>query len=222
MYFAGTKRSTPHPLPVGGPVTISTVEGSANATGSAKAATYMGTFTFTDELSEEKEATTCPFSSLLNAGRKALGTEGVKAFAQLSWKQQIATLRAMQDQLPVAEQAAQLWSSLLSETERQIFLTYMSEERALNSVMQINYTLTPTGSTRQEELPFSRQTCTWFVCMFRSALTGGLCRLYDRAMSQGAATGQNLTTPPIAWAYVIEQTFKQQVCSSKGCYSSQL
>jgi hypothetical protein len=210
VHPAGTKRSTPHPLPIG-PTTITSVQGSTNASGSARAATYTGTFTFTDEMSEELEASSCPFNGVLIAGRKALGTAAIKAFAVLSWKQQIAALRAMKAQLPQAEQAAELWSALLSDTERNIFLMYLSQERALNSVMQINYTLTPTGNTKQEDLPFSRQTCTWSVCMFRSALTGSLCRLYDLAMAQGAVNGQNMTTAPVAWAYVIEQVFKQQV-----------
>lgn len=198
---ADVPRPTAHPLPVG-QTRVAVVDDEVG---------YTGEFTFTDLLSEEVEAQSCPYNAMLNAVRKALGPDGIKAFAQLPLDKQLEALRDYRPK-PHGDRDLALFYSQLADIDRKIFTTYLAEDRPLHTIMQVNYTLTPIGSTRQEDLPFSRQTCSWSVCMQRVSLAGVQCRLWDMfapALDAGNATWAS------TWAQMIEQLFKQQV-GSKG------
>jgi hypothetical protein len=199
--YAGASRPSTHPLPLG-PTTIATINDNSK---------YTGSFTFNDYVSEEVEAMICPGNGMLTAGRNALGVAAIKLFAKMSPKQQVAALRAAAAQIPdllPGTDLGALWDEF-DGIDRKIILLYLTEERPMHTIMQINYTLTPTGNTRKEELPFSRQTCSWSLCWQRAALAGIQCRLYDMYSTQNS-------TYAAVWAQVIEQTFKQQVSGQRA------
>jgi hypothetical protein len=194
---ADVPRPTAHPLPVG-QTRVAVVDDGVG---------YTGTFTFTDLLSEEVEAQSCPFNAMLHAARKALGPDGIKAFAELPIDKQLEALRASRLKPQGNMDLAASWDAL-ADIDRKIILIYLAQDRPLHTIMQVNYTLTPTGSTRQEDLPFSRQTCSWSLCMQRVNNAGVQCRLWDM-FAPGLDAGN--ATWASTWGQMIEQLYKQQV-----------